>query len=60
MKNIHDQLKTEIADQKIVDREHIWQENQWCPSGLTRSQKKRVQRLRNDELHQKRHKSMAS
>ena len=31
-------------------------ENQWCPRGLTRSQKRRVQRLRNDELHQKRHK----
>jgi len=49
-------LKGEIADQEVDDKEYVWQENQWCPSGLTRSQKRRVQRLRNDELHQKRHK----
>jgi hypothetical protein len=29
--------------------EYIWQKNQWCPRGLTKSQKRRVQRLRNDE-----------
>jgi hypothetical protein len=54
IENIHDRLETEIADQLIV--EYGWQENQWCPSGLTRSQKRRVQHLRNDELHQNRHK----
>jgi hypothetical protein len=51
--SVHDLLKTEIAGQEIVDREYVWQENQWCPSGLTRTQKRRVQHLRNDELHQK-------
>jgi hypothetical protein len=45
------------ADQKWVDqeeqeREYIWQEGQWCPPGLRRSQKRRVQRLRNQELKQ--------
>ena len=30
----------------------MWQEGQWCPGGLTRSQKRRVQRLRNKETEQ--------
>ena len=38
MKNIHDRLETEIADQEIVNKEYVWQGNQWCPSGVTRSQ----------------------
>jgi hypothetical protein len=42
MENIYDRLKTEVADQEIVDEEYVWQKNQWCPSGLTRSQKRRV------------------
>jgi hypothetical protein len=45
------------ADQRWVDQEeeeceYIWQEGQWCPPGLRRSQKRRVQRLRNQELKQ--------
>ena len=31
-------------------REYVWQEGQWCPGDLTRSQKRRVRRLRNREL----------
>jgi hypothetical protein len=34
------------------EREYIWQEGQWCPPGLRRSQKRRVQGLRNQELKQ--------
>jgi hypothetical protein len=56
IENIHDWLETKIVDQQIVDKEYVWQEIQWCPSGRTRSQKRRFQHLRNDELHQKRHK----
>jgi hypothetical protein len=47
------------ADQRWVDQEeeeheYIWQEGQWCPPGLRKSQKRRVQRLRNQELKQAR------
>jgi hypothetical protein len=31
------------------DREYVWQKGKWCPPGLRRSQKRRVQRLRNQE-----------
>ena len=31
-------------------KRYVWQEGQWCPGGLTRSQKRGVQRLRNREL----------
>lgn len=31
----------------------MWQEGQWCLGGLTKSQKRRVQYLRNDELQRK-------
>ena len=48
--------EAKIVNQEIVDKEYVWQKNQWCPSGLTRSQKRRVQCLTNDELRQKRHK----
>ena len=58
-KSIHDRLGKRVVDQDWVDheegsnqREHVWQEGQWCPGGLTRSQKRRVQRLRNKELEQ--------
>ena len=34
----------------VVKRKYVWQEGQWCPGGLTRSQKRGVQRLRNREL----------
>ena len=30
--------------------EYVWQKGQWCPPGLRKSQKRRVQRLRNKEL----------
>jgi hypothetical protein len=40
------------ADQEEEEREYIWQKGQWCPPGLRRSQKRRVQRLRNRELKQ--------
>ena len=58
-KSIHDRLGKRVVDQDWADheeggnqREHVWQEGQWCPRGLTRSQKRRVQRLRNKELEQ--------
>jgi hypothetical protein len=37
--------------------EYIWQKNQWCPRGLTKSQKRRVQRLRNDDQQEAKKKS---
>lgn len=45
-------------DKRVVDQNwanceqegYVWQEGQWCPGGLTRSQKRRVQRLRNKEI----------
>jgi hypothetical protein len=40
------------ADQEEEEREYIWQEGQWCPPSLRKSQKRRVQRLRNRELKQ--------
>jgi hypothetical protein len=39
------------VDQEEEEREYIWQ-GQWCPPGLRKSQKRRVQRLRNQELKQ--------
>jgi hypothetical protein len=53
-----DQLKKRYADHRWVDheeeedREYIWQKGQWCPPGLRKSQKRRVQRLRKQELRQ--------
>jgi hypothetical protein len=40
------------ADQEEDEDEYIWQKRQWCPPGLRKSQKRRVQRLRNRELRQ--------
>jgi hypothetical protein len=40
------------VDQEEEEHEYIWQEGQWCPPGLRKSQKRRVQRLRNRELQQ--------
>ena len=58
-KSIHDRLGKRVVDQDWADhekgsnqREHVWQEGQWCPEGMTRSQKRMVQRLRNKELEQ--------
>ena len=57
--SVHDRLGKRVVDQDWADyeeesneREYVWQKGQWCPGGLTRSQKRRVQRLRNKELEQ--------
>jgi hypothetical protein len=34
------------------DQGYVWQKGQWCPPSLRRSQKRTVQRLRNQELKQ--------
>jgi hypothetical protein len=39
-----------VDHEEEEDREYVWQKGQWCPPGLRRSQKRRVQRLRNQEL----------
>jgi hypothetical protein len=54
---VDDHPRKRYADQKWVDHEeqdheYVWQKGQWCPPGLRRSQKRRVQRLRNQELKQ--------
>jgi hypothetical protein len=55
---IDDQPRKRHADHRWVDHEeeedhgYVWQKGQWCPPGLTRSHKRRVQRLRNQELKQ--------
>jgi len=58
-KSVHDRFGKQIVDQDWADhgeegneRKYVWQEGQWCPGGLTRSQKRRVQRLRNKEMEQ--------
>jgi hypothetical protein len=40
------------VDHEEQEREYVWQKGQWCPPGLRRSQKIRVQRLRNQKLKQ--------
>jgi hypothetical protein len=55
---IDDQPRKRYVDHRWVDheeeedREYVWQKGQWCPPGLRRSQKRRVQCLRNQELKQ--------
>ena len=56
-RSVHDRLGKRVVDQNWVDyeeegneEEYVRQEGQWCPRSLTRSQKRRVQRLRNREL----------
>ena len=56
-RSVHDRLGKRVVDQNWIDyeeegdvEEYIWQEGQWCLGGLTRSQKRRVQCLRNREL----------
>jgi hypothetical protein len=50
---IDDQPRKRHADYRWVDHEkeedleYVWQKGKWCPPGLRRSQKRRVQRLRN-------------
>jgi hypothetical protein len=54
---VNDHPRKRHADQKWVDHEgqeceYVWQKGQWCPPGLRKSQKRRVQCLRNQELKQ--------
>ena len=54
-RSVHDWLGKRVVDQNWVDygedneEEYVWQEGQWCPGGLIRSQKRRVQRPRNKD-----------
>jgi hypothetical protein len=41
-----------VDHEEEEDRGYVWQKGQWCPPGLRKSQKRRVQRLRNQELKQ--------
>ena len=55
---VHDRLGKRVVEQGLAgceEKEYVWQDGQWCPGGLTRSQKRRVQRLRNRELKENRH-----
>jgi hypothetical protein len=36
-----------VDHEEEEDQEYVWQKGQWFPPGLRRSQKRRVQRLRN-------------
>jgi hypothetical protein len=55
---IDDQPRKRYADHRWVDHDeeedhgYVWQKGQWCPPSLRRSQKRRVQCLRNQELKQ--------
>jgi hypothetical protein len=55
---IDDQPRKRHADHRWVDHEdkedhkYVWQKEQWCPPGLRRSPKRRVQCIRNQELKQ--------
>ena len=56
-RSVHDRLGKRVVDQNWADyeeesdeEEYVWHEGQWCRGGLIRSQKRRVQRLRNREL----------
>jgi hypothetical protein len=57
---VNDQPRKRYADHRWFDheeeedREYVWQKGQWCPPGLRRSQKRRVQHLRSQELKQAR------
>ena len=58
-RSVHDRLGKRVVDQNWAnyeeesnEEEYVWQEGQWCPRGLTKSQKRRVQRLKNRELEQ--------
>ena len=57
--SVHDRLGKRVIGQdwagheeEGTERRYTWQEGQWCLGGLTRSQKRRVQRLRNKEMEQ--------
>ena len=57
-RSVHDWLEKRVVDQNWAnyeesnEEEYVWQEGQWCPGGLARSQKRRVECLRNKELEQ--------
>jgi hypothetical protein len=46
------QADSRWVDQEEDEDEYVWQKGQWCLPGLRKSQKRRVQRLRNRELKQ--------
>ena len=55
--SVHNWLGKRVVDQDWADyeeegneREYVWLKGQWCLGGLIRSQKRRVQCLRNREL----------
>jgi hypothetical protein len=55
---IHDKLGKRVLDQNLAGnegQEFVWQDGQWCLGGLTRSQKRRVRHLRNQELREGKH-----
>jgi hypothetical protein len=57
-KSVHDRLGKRVLEQDVAgheEKEYVWQDGQWCLGGLTRIQKRRVQRLRNQELKENRH-----
>ena len=52
-KRIADQAWADVEDSDDdldSPQEYVWQKGQWCPPGLRKSQKRRVQHLRNREL----------
>ena len=56
-RSVHDRLGKRVVDQNWANyeeesnkEEYVWQEDHWCLGGLIKSQKRRVQRLRNGEL----------
>ena len=58
-RSVHNRLGKRVIDQNWADyeeegdeEEYVWQKGQWCPGGLTRSLKRRVQHLRSRELEQ--------
>ena len=45
-RSVHDRLGKRVVDQNWIDyeeegdeEEYVWQEDQWCPGGLTRSRR---------------------
>ena len=51
-KRIADQNWANYDDEEEDYQEYVWQKGQWCPPGLRKSQRRRVQRLRSKELKQ--------
>ena len=50
-RSVYDRLGKQVVDQNWANyEEEDNEEGQWCPGGLTRSQKRRVQCLWNREI----------